>query len=44
MPLAVWVAEAEIAGLDPLMAEVLVEAERQGSKDGFAEVGERSSG
>lgn len=32
VPLAVWVAEAEMAGLDPLVAEVLVEAERSGVK------------
>lgn len=35
VPLAVWVAEAEIAGLDPLVAEVLVEAERRGVKMAF---------
>lgn len=35
VPLAVWVAEAEIAGLDPLVAEVLVEAERRGVKMTF---------
>lgn len=35
VPLAVWVAEAEIAGLDPLVAEVLVEAEKRGVKMAF---------
>lgn len=35
VPLAVWVAEAEMAGLDPLVAEVLVEAERRGVKMAF---------
>lgn len=35
VPLAVWVAEAEMAGLDPLVAEVLVEAERSGVKMTF---------
>lgn len=35
VPLAVWVAETEIAGLDPLVAEVLVEAERRGVKMTF---------
>ncbi|KAI9776743.1 MAG: putative Hybrid PKS-NRPS biosynthetic cluster [Geoglossum umbratile] len=35
VPLAVWVAEAEMAGLNPLVAEVLVEAERRGVKMAF---------
>ncbi|KAF2193876.1 hypothetical protein K469DRAFT_744670 [Zopfia rhizophila CBS 207.26] len=35
VPLTVWVVEAEMAGLDPLVAEVLVEAERSGVKISF---------
>jgi hybrid polyketide synthase/nonribosomal peptide synthetase ACE1 len=35
VPLEVWVVEAEMAGLSPLIAEVLVETERSGQKVAF---------
>lgn len=35
VPLTVWVVEAEMAGLDPLVAEVLIEAERSGIQMSF---------